>query len=236
MALLAWYKCQDALASTAVLDASGNSYTAALSGGDNTVTLSVGGPGGIYQRALLLDGATDFVECSGIAALLTALSGLTTFTIEMWVKKVATYSASPGAISIRNATPADATDFVIYPDDTSGGNGLRSRMNGANVMDINTATEVATEWHHVLYSHDGTNARYWRNGILKGTVASTAALTTVGALRIGRLTGGTSYNGAFAGVRIYNTAITTTAAVVSAMQDGITPSAGGLHIGLNMAI
>ena len=163
-----------------IYDSSGNNSTGTISGATWTTS-------GKYGSALSFDG-NDYVNLGSPASL-----ALANTTIEAWIKpsSVAGYYLIYGLSNLPK----------LYID-----------LNGRLVLyDATAANTVLTPnvWTHVVATSDGTNVRYYINGVPDGTVAHVSWSATPSQVKIGRDPAGTTQNflGLIDEVRIYNRAL-----------------------------
>ncbi|PJB98844.1 MAG: hypothetical protein CO078_00660 [Candidatus Nealsonbacteria bacterium CG_4_9_14_0_8_um_filter_36_17] len=164
-----------------IYDSSGNNSTGTISGAAWTTS-------GKYGSALSFDG-NDYVNLGSPASLAVANT-----TIEAWIK--------PSSVS---------GYYLIY--------GLKNLpklyINSSGKLELYNAAAANTVltpnvWTHVVVTSDGTNVRYYVNGVPDGTVAHAAWSTTPSQVKIGQDPAGTTQNflGLIDEVRIYSRALT----------------------------
>lgn len=152
-------------------------------------------------------GSNNYVSVP-YSATLNCNSGI---TCETWVKLAA--GISGGAIVF---LPAAATyvapyaDFAVYID--SGVLGAYMRPGVDNYVTPAPATLNDGNWHHIVFTADGTKWKFYVDGVLRLSVNTTALPThTTGDydMKIGMFTGGTyEMQGSIDELRLYNRAIT----------------------------
>jgi hypothetical protein len=59
------------------------------------------------------------------------------------------------------------------------------KISGGNVVILTNVEPSAGIWHHCAFTHDGTNAKYYEDGVLKSTVAASGNLVSFKNLYIG---------------------------------------------------
>ena len=164
-----------------IYDSSGNNSTGTISGATWTTS-------GKYGSALSFDG-NDYVNLGSPASLAVANT-----TIEAWIK--------PSSVS---------GYYLIY--------GLKNLpklyINSSGKLELYNAAAANTVltpnvWTYVVVTSDGTNVRYYVNGVPDGTVAHAAWSTTPSQVKIGQDPAGTTQNflGLIDEVRIYSRALT----------------------------
>ncbi len=122
------------------------SFTVKLSDGTNqspdyTVTLET------VENALDFDGTDDFVNISGGASL---ISGLSTWTIETWVKIPSPLGRAHTILSDPSGAP---TVIVINADGTIQ---IRDNTNSGNFQTLPGAYTDDGEWHHLAFTNNGS--------------------------------------------------------------------------------
>ena len=144
-------------------DSSGNVNTGTLELGTlgNTITASawVGDQWG--GQALKFDGLDDYVNCGKDVSLDITQA----ITIEAWVKPY-TFPTDPNYSTI--ATKVRAYYFHI---DSSGY--LRVYQYGTSSPGYHSSSNpiLLNVWQHVAYTYDGSNVRFFINGVLDNTIA-----------------------------------------------------------------
>ena len=171
--------------------------------GDDTqwVTGQTGG-------ALMFDGIVDYIEVPDNASIGANLTNA--FTVAAWFKSNVPLTVNGG--TYRMFEKGDNI-FILQGDGNTNslGNGgmnlVVKRTNAVYSASINQALE-ANRWYHIAGSFDGTNARVYLDGRIKGT-------KTVGGpidddmlpLRIGADDANKFFNGAMDDVRIWSRAL-----------------------------
>lgn len=119
-----------------------------------------------------LDGTDDYVEVPYHAGL-----NSTTFSVECWVKLAGGAGTWRSPLTSRDDTPSYKRGYMIYAgtDDTwqfwigNTSNGWSKALSGVT---------TTTAWTHLAASYDGANLRFYVNGILRATQASTFLVNT----------------------------------------------------------
>lgn len=169
------------------------------------------------QTVLDFDGIDDYVEIDNVAG---ALEGLTSYTIEFWMKADLNDQTS----SIRSAI------FSINPI-TANGNGLLIIMGGLNAQDGKILIYDENTWgtnaeivssqvvgdnncHHIAYSRNNGTATLYIDGVQSGTHSTAYTISSSDKISLGQewdnlnSTPSTSqfYNGVLSDVRIWDSA------------------------------
>ena len=170
---------------------------------NGTISGAVSSTGGKFGRALSFDGVNDKVDVPDAASL-----DLTTgMTLEAWVKPTSNVGWRTAILKERG------TNDLVYALYTS--NGSKPRTENFTSVE-NTAAGTAAlplnAWSYLASTYDGTNLRFYLNGVLVTTKASSGAMpNTANPLRIG---GNAIWGEYFAGlideVRVYNRALSPT--------------------------
>jgi hypothetical protein len=170
------------------------------------------------------DGVDDYIECDTLA---TSMQGLDKFSISFWASG-SSYSTNPAAFVLSDGGLTSEA-FLIYPYDSTGGDGIRVYYNGATTIDENSATRLG--WNHFVYvASSATDHKAYANGEVVDT--DTTSKTLDGQLDEASI-GGTDYftGQYFAGkldeVAVWDTAITpaqiSLLSTGSARADSFTP-------------
>ena len=111
------------------------------------------------------------------------LSSLSAYTVAFWCKD-AGYNINEAAVSY--GTNANTGSIVLYPFDTSNGNGFKAFANNVgNVLDLNTSKPATGSWQHVcIVVSSSSDAKLYVNGALEQTnttnsMATAASLTHI---------------------------------------------------------
>jgi hypothetical protein len=180
------------VAAATVVDASGNGHTGTITGGvtlQQTSTLADG------NAAALFDGASSKIALGSLLVDTTA-------SVEAWIKTTIA-SQQPIFSNRTNATTVgdvfvgvNAGKFIVFTDES-----------GALLS--TTAVVNDNNWHHVVWTHDGTTTRLYVDGLIDKTVAQIRSPKT-GACFIGfdPQTGNEWWPGALDEVALYGYALT----------------------------
>ncbi len=151
-----------------------------------------------YGNGVTFDGTGDTISYASVP---TDLVGSSTFTISFWASSTG-YFLNDAAIGI-----IGGGNFVIYPFDTNGGNGVRVHYYGSNPFDQNSTSIPAngTFHHYVFTSRSSTDHELFVDGQSIGTSTSSLALTGASTMTIGSWTTASQfYTGKLDDVRMYN--------------------------------
>ena len=175
-------------------DTSGNGVNATLFGN------ATYGPGA-FGSALQLDGAGDY-------AISNPPNGFnySKFTIECWIN-VADYSQNVHYVSL-----SDMSNLVLGH---WGAPLANTWADGLAPVDMNPPTGAPSPnvWHHLAFTFDGTSQRFYLDGVLTSTVATTGVVTANPALVEGLVIGARFdtaqqyVTGKIDNVRIWDTAL-----------------------------
>ena len=127
-------------------------------------------------------------------------------TIELWLK----WNSSNGTgmpVEVREGN--DGQDRIFFDARSSGT--PHWDLNIAGTWYSATGAGVQDGWHLYAFTHDGTNAKTYRDGVLQNTTSASATTFSPDAMGIGQ--DGNGYNVFYGGideVAVYNTALTAT--------------------------
>ncbi|HVT07673.1 MAG TPA: LamG-like jellyroll fold domain-containing protein [Polyangia bacterium] len=207
----------DETTGTSAADSSGSGNTGTWSSGGVTRTASV--PSAITfgdPEAITLDGSSGYVTLG--AANLPANNAAQ--SISLWYKG-APNGGNENMISLSNgASSAVQLGFR--------GSTLIAWSWGGGTLISTTATND-TNWHHAVYTYDGTTDRIYVDGTLQASGTSTHQTASVTTAYLGTYNaGGELFAGSLDDVRVYNRAIS--AAEVAILAAGSSPSVtAGTH-------
>jgi hypothetical protein len=160
--------------------------------------------GGYINRGAVFNGSSSLVSASGFSVL-------TEFSISFWINTTTTaneimFQFDDGSnVNANSIQTNGGNEFFIFPYNPSGGSGKLSM----NTTDA--ATIYDGNWHHFVYTTDGTTELMYLDGSSVSTTKydsyTTTARTTAN-LRLGsRRDGYGDFNGQLDQVRIFNKAI-----------------------------
>jgi glucose/arabinose dehydrogenase len=167
---------------------------------NGTINGATSSASGKFGRALSFDGTNDRVDVPDAESL-----DLTTgMTLEAWVKP--TTNANWRTVILKERGTNDLL-YALY-----GSNGSKPRtenFTGVENTAAGTSALPLNAWSHLAATYDGTNLRFYVNGVLVTTKATTGAMpNTANALRIGgNAVWGEYFSGLIDEVRVYNRAL-----------------------------
>jgi beta-lactam-binding protein with PASTA domain len=173
---------------------------------------------GKFGSALKFDGVNDWVTVADTTA--SPLDLTTGMTLEAWVNPTQMSGWNTVMYKERGTAGAGLLCYALYAHDGSpepaGTPGAAGYMRLNPVLSttdsgVRSATQIPLKtWTHIATTYDGTNQRFYVNGVLVQTVVNPGAMVqSNGALRIGG--NNSSFYEFFAGlideVRVYNRAL-----------------------------
>ena len=167
---------------------------------NGTINGPTGTASGKYGRALSFDGTNDRVDVPDANSL-----DLTTgMTLEAWVKPTTNVGWRTAILKERGA------DLLYALYSSNGAKPRTENFNGAENTAAGTTALPLNAWSHIASTYDGANLRFYLNGTLAATKATTGAMpNTANPLHIGGNTvWGEYFSGLIDEVRIYNRALT----------------------------
>jgi glucose/arabinose dehydrogenase/PKD repeat protein len=166
---------------------------------NGTINGPVSSTSGKFGRALSFDGTNDRVDVPDASSL-----DLTTgMTLEAWVKPTTN-------VGWRTVILKERGSDLLYALYSSNGSKPRvESYTGAENTAAGTTTLPLNAWSHLAATYDGTNLRFYLNGALQTTKATTGAMpNTTNPLRIGgNAVWGEYFSGLIDEVRVYNRAL-----------------------------
>jgi hypothetical protein len=158
---------------------------------------------GRFGRALWFDGVNDWVTVADSSALDVSSA----MTVEAWVNP----AVVGGWQTVLLKEGAGNMAYELYSNNDVSRPGMYFTGTNGTIRSATGTTKIAANtWTHIAVSYDGTNMRFYVNGVLVRTVArSGAIIATSGPLHIGGndVWGGEFYSGLIDEVRIYNRAL-----------------------------
>ena len=118
--------------------------------------------------ALQFDGVDDYVRAG------TAYSIVNNFTVSVWMKRTANFSAADFRMMFSNGADG-ANGWAIYLKESSGSH-LHSFLKGGAFAENSTIVNPLNKWEHVLYTVSGSRARLYINGVLAFTFTDSTAI------------------------------------------------------------
>lgn len=151
------------------------------------------------------DGINNYATF-GDAAAIHNIGGTSAITVEAWVKYnsyVGNNGAQPYSVVTHKGTPW--TWLMENPSNTGR---IRFTIAGADVTCSDTSTHPLNTWMQWVGIYDGAFMRFYRDGVLKNSVAATGTLgTNTVAATLGEYQGTYRMNGSISSVKIYNRAL-----------------------------
>jgi len=150
-----------------------------------------------YSRyALSFDGTNDYIETSSHPMDFTTGN----FTCSAWIN-VANDANHQGIIAIRNSTSTELQFYVRNNNELYSWNGT---------SDVTSTSTITNDvWNHVVLIQDGSNKKFYINGVLDNTVAQGNGSSSTATFKIGYSGHGSEYtNGSISNVSIWNAALT----------------------------
>ena len=177
------------------------------------MTITVLGQAG---NALNFDGSNDYVSVTNP----TVPIGSSYYTIEAWIKP--TVHDVNGIVGWGNYGTTNQVNAVRL-----GTGGIVDNYWWANDMTYTTGN-LTGAWHHIAFTYDGSNRRFYLDGVLKDTQPSSGiSVQNSNNFRIGSTNNGEYFNGDIDELRIWNVARTTTE-IQSNYNKTVDPSSTGL--------
>lgn len=175
---------------------------------------------GKFGKSRALNGTSgSYINIPGLTFTATA------FTVEFWFKPVScsNYNNQIGAINSWGAFQfqTDSNCAVFVGTDST---------NRFTPTDLPANTITLNQWQHVVYTYDGSQGRFYKNGQLLVGPKTMNSPTAWGGMILGQVDAQT-INGSIDEVRVYSAAITA-ATVLQHWQEGIT-EAGSNRIGVS---
>ena len=198
---------------TSVRDYSGNANTGTLSATGSSWTSAPAGITFDDAAALKLDGSNGSVTLGH-----TNLPASTAAqTISLWFNLGSTTGTQ---------------DFIALGDGSHGiklglNAGVLAAFTWGGTSLITATTPVAGGWHNVVYSYDGTNNRFYLDGVSVASTTTAPQSATVTVAMLGSYDGSHElFKGSIDDVRVYNT--TLTAAQIGQLAKGRYAGTGGV--------
>ena len=158
---------------------------------------------------------TEYVSFANTNSLM--FLNLNQYTLESWIYP----TIDPGPSNWTGVFNRESTDvgavrdgynmFIVQTGGTNIYFSTERFAGGTTVSASETVanTSVLNIWHHVVSTFDGANVRFYRNGVLKSTSATTSNNITnnIQTLQVGQR-GGQYFRGLISNCRIYKRALT----------------------------
>ena len=182
------------------------------------LVIGAGGGGGGFTNTFSLnfDGVDDEVNCGNDSSLQNP-----NFTVSVWVYPTSTSGTN---VIVQNTTGAFGSasygfrvvrvfsNYIFYIGDGSGN----------NVFQISSAASLNT-WQNLVMTYNGTNAKYYLDGVLKGTAAVSNisyGVSPYNNFYIGTKGGSQRFTGNIDEVALWDSALTD----ISSIYNGGTPT------------
>jgi hypothetical protein len=150
------------------------------------------------------NGSSNFLTCGNNPAI-AAISGTTEVSVESWVNLSGYCSTSGYGVITHKGNP-----WAWLMENPS--NRMRIRFGlsvSGDVSCADSATHALNTWYQFVGTYDGTNMRFYRNGVLTNTVAASGTLGGSGLnMVVGNFSGAYFSQGQIPIVKIYNRTLT----------------------------
>lgn len=139
-------------------DSTSNANTAVKGSGVTAIAGKVDGGVNFFGT----ENNTNEVDLSG-----PVNTSMSSYTFEWWLKRAASQTTGYGTFAARNDSGEVAQYFLVESDGTLHNWGWFA-----------ATTTIDTNWHHVVYTYDGTTARFYVDGAAAGTSVTAATWGT----------------------------------------------------------
>lgn len=165
--------------------------------GNNTITSSSLTYG---TDSFTFNGSTNTLTCGNNSAI-AAISGTTAVTVEAWVNLTGYGSTSGYGVITHKGNP-----WAWLMENPSNRMQIRFGLSiSGDVACTDSTTHALNTWYQFVGSYDGTNMRFYRNGVLTNTVAASGTLGGTGiSMVVGSFSGAYFSQGQIPVVKIYN--------------------------------
>jgi hypothetical protein len=211
-------------------EASGTVATDSSASAKNGTIRQAARVAGKFGGALQFDGVDDWVTVADTTA--SPLDLTTGMTLEAWVNPTVMSGWETVLMKERGIAGEGLLSYALYAHDGAPLSLGRAVPAGyVRVAPVASTTDRAVRgttklalntWTHLATTYDGTNQRFYVNGVLVGTTAGTGSIAVSnGAIRIGGNASSTGefFQGLIDEVRVYNRALT----AVEITRDMTTP-------------
>jgi parallel beta-helix repeat protein len=178
---------------TTVSDKSGNGNAGTLINGPTWVD-------GKYGKALLFDGADDYIDCGNNPSF-----DVVDLTLEAWIYPTSWVN---GVAIITKRDSWSGTDWELFYNGVDQCIDMAFGQDNPVLRAYNTKPPL-NQWSHLVYTKTGNNHVFYVNGIQTDSFTITVTVPTGDKIRIGKMGGDVDYvfNGIIDEVRIYNRAL-----------------------------
>lgn len=149
------------------------------------------------------NGSSNYMDC-GNASAIAAISGTSTVSVESWVNLSGYGSTSGYGVITHKGYPW--AWLLENPSNT-----MRIRFYLSNSGDVScpdSTTHALNTWYQFVGTYDGSNMKFYRNGVLTNTISGSGTLGGSGAnMIVGAYSGAYFAQGQIPIVKIYNKAL-----------------------------
>jgi len=155
-------------------------------------------------NALDFDGIDDYVDCGDV----TEINGLSSFTVEFWVKVDSLPFSEFEGIIARGSSGQRCPWVYGHKGESYIRVHFETITGGAADGRAATADLTAGQWHHVAFTWDGATVTPYLDGVAGTTDTTTGdeLVDTDGSLKLGYIPGYAYFDGQIDEVRIWDTA------------------------------
>lgn len=196
-----------------------------------TLALMLAAQQQMHAQGLNFDGSNDYVTINSVAP---EFSGLTTFTVEFWMKadKNAQTNVRVGLFAVNKAVSAGDNVFIITMGGMNAQDGKLLIVDDVTGFDF-VSTQVIGDnvCHHIAYVRDQSTARMYIDGTQAGTHVPDYTFSASNRFSLGHewdnTTSSDQFEGTLEEVRLWNTARTATE-ISNAMHAELAGTEAGL--------
>lgn len=173
--------------------------------GNNTLTISSLSYSNDNNNSFSFNGSTNTINCGNNAAL-AAITGTSNVTVEAWVNLTGYGSSGYGVITHKGFP------WAFLMENPSNRMQIRFSLSvSGDVACSDSATHALNTWYHFVGTYDGSNMKFYRNGVLTNTVAGSGTLGGSGSnMVIGSYSGAYYSQGQIPIVKVYNRTLSAT--------------------------
>lgn len=171
--------------------------------GNNAITISSLTYSNNATTSFSFNGSSNFLTCGNNSAI-SAISGTTAVSVEVWVNLSGYGSSSYGVITHKG------NPWAWLMENPSNRMQIRFGLSvSGDVACADSATHALNTWYQFVGTYDGANMRFYRNGVLTNTVAASGTLGGTGInMVVGNFSGAYYSQGQIPVVKIYNKTLT----------------------------